>query len=300
MDLLNKMATYVRVVDSGSFAAAAKQLRVSSAAVSRQIAALEVELRAPLITRSTRRMAITAEGRRYYERCVRILREVDDAQQVGRADDLGGMLRITAPVTFGLACVAPQMGTLMQKYPGLVVELLLEDRLADLAPEGFDIAIRVGTSPPASTELVATKLVTFRRLLVASPQYLKRHGEPKRPEALVRHDTLMHFMGQTDTWTLQRTREEAEVRVRPRVAFRCNALHALRELAIEGAGIALLPEWFVANPVAAGKLRLVLPAWHQSEVTANAIHRRDQRGAVRVKAVIDHMRRGLLATMGTP
>lgn len=127
MDLLTKMATYVRVVESGSLTAAAKQLRISSAAVSRQIATLERELGVSLLARSTRRMAVTVPGRRYYERCVRILRDVEDAQTVKESDEVEGLLKISAPVTFGLACVAPQMNALMKKHPGLVVDLQLED-----------------------------------------------------------------------------------------------------------------------------------------------------------------------------
>lgn len=293
MDLLSKMATYVRVVESGSFSAAAKQLRISSAAVSRQIAALEGELRVSLITRSTRRMAITAQGRSYYERCVRILREVDDAQRVGETGEIEGPLRISAPVTFGLACVAPQMAALMTKHPGLLIDLQLEDRLVDIMPEGFDVAIRVGSAPPQSTELVAQKLLTYERALVAAPRYLKKHGEPARPEALAAHDAVMHLMGPADTWTLHR--DEREVRARPRVVFRSNALHALRDLAIQGAGVALLPEWFVRDALASGALKAVLAAWRPGPVTANAIYRKDPRGAARVKTFIEHLRGALEA-----
>ena len=297
MDLLAKMATYVRVVESGSFSAAAKQLRISSAAVSRQIATLEAELRVSLLTRSTRRMAVTPQGRRYYERCVRILRDVEDAQMVGKSDEVEGLLKISAPVTFGLACVAPHMNALMRKHPGLLVELKLEDRLVDLSPEGFDVAIRVGSEPPPSTELIAHTLLTYERSLVASPGYLKKHGTPMSPEALAGHDALMHLMGPTDTWILRRG--ERDARVRPTVVFRSNALHALRELAIDGAGMALLPGWFVAPAVSSGQLRVVLSSWRATPVSVNAIYRRDARGALRVKALIDHLR-GSFAAQGPP
>jgi LysR family transcriptional regulator, transcriptional activator for dmlA len=291
MDLLNKMATFVRVVESGSLTAAAKQLRISSAAVSRQITTLESELRTSLLTRSTRRMAVTPPGRRYYERCVRILRDVEDARKIDESDGVDGLLKISAPVTFGLACVAPQMSALMKKHSGLLVELHLEDRLVDLTPEGFDVAIRVGSDPPPSADLIAHKLMTYQRTLVAAPSYLKKHGSPRSPELLANHATLMHFMGPTDTWTLRRG--EDEVRVRPRVVFRSNALHALRELAIDGAGIALLPEWFVAPELASQHLRIILPSWRPLPVIANAIYRKDQRGAPRVKALIEHLRSSL-------
>ncbi|HEY2517433.1 MAG TPA: LysR family transcriptional regulator [Polyangiaceae bacterium] len=288
MDLLSKMSTYVRVVESGSFSAAAKQLRISSAAVSRQIATLEEELRVPLLARTTRAMAVTAAGRRYYERCVRILRDVDEAQSLARGDELEGVLRVSAPVTFGLACVAPLMHGLMQRHPGLLLELQLEDRAVDLTPEGVDVAVRVGMPPPERTDLVAHALVTYERVLVASPSYLRKRGTPPRPESLAKHDALMHFMGPTGSWTLRSG--EHEVRVRPRVAFRSNALHALRQLAAQGDGIAQLPRWFVGPALASGELRLVLGEWRPEPVTAHAIHRTEQRGTARVKTMIDYLR----------
>ena len=296
MDLLSKMTTFVRVVESGSMAAAAKQLRISAAAVSRQISTLEADLQVPLLLRSTRKMTLSPHGQRYYERCLRILREVEDAQTIDKSDELAGILKISAPVTFGLACVAPQMHALMKKHPGLVIELQLEDRFVDLATEGVDIAIRVGGEPPASTNLIAHKLVTYQRILVAAPRYLKKHGIPKRPESLAKHDTLMH-LGLTDSWTLQRGEHEA--RVRPNAVFRSNALHAIRELAIQGAGIALLPQWFVAAALSENALHVVLPGWNPGLVTANAIHRKEHRGALRVKTVIEHLRTALVQLFET-
>lgn len=133
--------------------------------------------------------------------------------------------------------------------------------------------------------------MTYSRTLVASPRYLKKHGTPARPEALARHHALMHLMGPTDTWILRRGDHEA--RVRPKVVFRSNALHALRELAIDGAGITLLPEWFVVPAISSGSLRAVLPSWRARPVTANALYRKDERGALRVRALIEHLRTSL-------
>jgi DNA-binding transcriptional LysR family regulator len=291
MDVLARMATYVRVVESGTLSAAAKQLRISSAAVSRQISGLEAELKVTLLTRTTRRMVITAAGRRYYERCLRILREVDEAQSLGKQGELDGLLRINAPVTFGLACVAPHLRGLMTRHPGLLLELQLEDRLVDIAPEGFDVAIRVGRQPPESTELIAHEIVTYGRQLVASPEYLKKRGVPRRPEALAKHDGLMTFQGGADTWTVHQG--EVEARIRPRVILRSNALHAIRDLATGGAGVAMLPSWFVAEALAARRLQVVLPEWRLGTVTAYAIYRREQRGAPRVRALIEHLSRAL-------
>lgn len=289
MDLFEKMATYVRVVEAGSFSAAAKQLRISSAAVSRQIAGLESELGAALLVRTTRRMVLTPAGSRYYERCLRVLREVEEAQAAGRGDAWSGLVKVNAPVTFGLACVVPHVHALMAEHPGLRIDLHLEDRLVDLLFDGVDVAIRVGSMPPESTEIVAHELLSFRRVLVASPQYLKRKGEPRTPEALAKHDALTYAAGaQAEAWRL--ISEEREARVHLNVVFRCNALHAVRDLARSGAGVALLPAWLVTEEVERGALRVVLPSWKSAPVRVNALHRSEHRGAPRVVTLIEHLR----------
>ncbi len=299
MDLLEKMATFVRVVEAGSFSAAAKQLRLSPAAVSRQISTLEEELRVPLIRRTTRKMSITPAGRGYYERCLRILREVDDAQALGRTGATEGLLSISAPVTFGLACIAPHLGPFMAVHPGLRVELRLEDRLIELALEGVDVAIRVGSVLPDSTDVIAHELMSFRRVLVAAPAYLKKRGEPKTPEALAKHDALAYPSGDApDSWTL--VHQGREARVRLNAVFRSNAPSALRALAIDGTGIALLPAWFVEEDLERRTLRLLLPGWETEPVAVRALHRREHRGSARVRALVEHLREAYRRSAWTP
>jgi DNA-binding transcriptional LysR family regulator len=289
VDLLEKMATYVRVAEAGSFSAAAKQLRISPAAVSRQIAALEAEVGVGLLLRSTRRMSITAAGRSYYERCVRILREVEDAQAIGRDGALDGILKVSAPVTFGLARVVPHVRALMAAHPGLRVDLRIEDRLVDLVLEDVDVAVRVGGRIPESTELVAHPLSSFRRVVVAAPAYVKRKGVPRTPEALAKHDALTYSAGAgSDVWTLSSGDREARVRVN--ATFQSTAPDALRELATGGAGIALLPDFLVAADLEARSLQRLLPAWETAPVPVSALHRTVHRGALRVRALIDHLR----------
>jgi DNA-binding transcriptional LysR family regulator len=293
MDLLDKMATYVRVVEAGSFTAAGKQLRISSGAVSRQIATLEDELRTTLLRRSTRRMEVTVAGRRYYEACLRVLREVEDAQATGRGSSHEGPLQVTAPVTFGLERVVPHVAGLMAKHPGLRLDLRLEDRLLDLALEGVDAAIRVGHAPAQSADVVAHPLASFRRLLVASPAYLKKHGEPKTPEALAKHEALTYAVaGLADTWTLRDDTREARVRLN--VTFRSNAPHAVRELAMAGTGIGLLPEWLVTEQTRSKALRVVLPGWRGGPVSVYALHRTEHRSTRGVRALIEHLRQAYL------
>jgi DNA-binding transcriptional LysR family regulator len=169
------------------------------------------------------------------------------------------------------------------------LDLRLEDRLIDLVIDGVDVAIRVGSAPPDSADLVAHRLMSFRRVLVASPAYLKRAGEPKTPEALAKHDALAFAGGTvTDRWTLRSVEREAHVHIN--VAFRSNALHAVRELAVSGAGIALLPAWLVSDEVTRRALRILLGAWQTEPVPVNAIHRTEHRGSRRVRALVDHLR----------
>lgn len=284
MDLLEKMATYVRVVEAGSLSAAAKQLRISPAAVSRQVATLERELRVPLLRRTTRRMSVTPAGRSYYERALRVLREVDDAQGIGRTAETAGLLSVSAPVTFGLACVVPELSSFMTAHPGLRMDLRLEDRPIDLALEGVDLAVRVGGAPPDSTDVIAHELTSFRRVLVAAPSYLKSHGVPGTPEALAKHDALA---GAVDSWTLVGREREAGVRLN--VVFRSNAPSALRALAVGGRGVAILPEWFVEDEIERGALRIVLRGWETEPVQVRGLHRREHRGSARVRALLEHL-----------
>jgi DNA-binding transcriptional LysR family regulator len=289
MDLLDKMATYVRVVEAGSLSAAGKQLRISSGAVSRQIAALEEELRRTLLRRTTRRMEVTAEGRRYYEACLRVLHQVDEAQAVGRGTGHEGALQITAPVTFGLERVVPHMAGLMAKHRGLHLDLRLEDRLLDLALAGVDVAIRVGSPPAPTADVIAHPLGSFRRLLVASPAYLKKRGEPNTLEALAKHDALTYTTpGVAGRWTLFDEGREASVRLN--VVFRSNAPHAVRELAIAGAGIGLVPEWLVEEHTRSKRLRVVLPAWRSAPASVYVLHRTEHRGTGAVRALVEYLR----------
>ena len=289
MDLLEKMATYIRVVESGSFSAAAKQLRISAAAVSRQIATLEDGLRAELVRRTTRNMSITPVGRSYYERCLRILREVDDAQGIGRTAATQGLLTDSAPFTFGLECIVPYASSFMTAHPGLRLDLRLEDRFVDLALEGIDVAVRVGSmAAPDRTDVVAHELLSYRRAIVAAPAYLRRCGEPKTPEALAKHNAVVWLGDGVDTWTLRG--REREARVRLNSVFRSNSPSALRALALDGAGIAMLPDWLVADDINRGTLRLVLPGWETQPIIARAMYRRKDRGAARIRAFVEHLR----------
>jgi DNA-binding transcriptional LysR family regulator len=294
MDLLEQMTTFVRIVDAGSLAAAARQLRLSPAAVSRQLSALETQIGVPLLLRSTRHLAVTDVGREYYGRCLRILREVDDAQTLARTgQDTAGLLRVSAPVTFGLARIAPLLPGLLAAHRALRIDLRLEDRIIDLVGDGVDVAIRTGIAPPDSDALVAHVLQRYGRVVVGSPAYLQRAGEPTEPEALARHQLLQHLPGggTLGRWSFEREGRQADVVAE--ATLRSNALAAIQQAAIAGAGLALLPDWLVGDAVAAGHLRVILRDWRTAPVTVFALHRAELRGAARVRTFVEWIRRAL-------
>jgi DNA-binding transcriptional LysR family regulator len=288
MDLLAQMTTFLRVVDGGSLSAAARAQRLSLAAVSRQLRALEEDLGVALLVRSTRHLQVTDAGRAWYDHCLRVLREVERGRESVRADaSASGSLVISASVTLGARFVVPFVPALVKKNPRLELDLRLEDRPVDLVGEGVDVAIRGGIAPPDSTAFVAHPVVRFRRVLVASPGYLRRAGAPKRPEQLATHACLLQAgaLGASSRWTLADGHEERHAEVRGPI--RTTTPTVLRDLAHASLGIAFLPEWLVADDLEAGALRRVLAPWTSLPVTAWAIHRTEQRGSRRIQALLD-------------
>lgn len=291
MDLLEQMTTFVSVVDGKSLSAAARARRLSLPAVSRQLRALELELGASLIVRSTRRLRVTDAGLAWYERCKRVLREVDEGRAAARdTKGVNGRLVISAPLTLGANVIVPRLPKLADQHPHLIIDLRLEDQLIDLVAEGVDAAVRAGSPPPDSTAFVAHAIFSMERILVASPRWLKRHGTPREPEQLTRHDSLIQVTpaGIVVPWFLGLDGGREGTRaIDVHGRLRSNAPSALRDLALQGAGVAFLPDWLVAHDIQRGKLRRVLPKWSSAPITAWLIHRAELRGAPRIRAFLD-------------
>jgi DNA-binding transcriptional LysR family regulator len=285
MDLLDRMATFVDIVDAGTLSAAARRQRLSLAAVSRQLAALERELGTSLILRTTRALQVTPAGRQLYDHAVRALREVEIARASVRG--AGGALRVSAGVSLGLERLVPIVAELAAAHPALAIELRLEEHASDLVRDGVDVALRAGLAPPDSTAYIARELTRFPRWVVAAPRYLRAHGTPKTPQALAKHAAIIQVSdaGDLASWTL------GDTSVRVRGALRCTTPTAIRELAAAGCGIALLPDWLVAADLAAGRLRRVLPDHATPPVVLWALHRIELRDAPRVRAFLDHVTR---------
>lgn len=292
MDRLAQMKTFQRVVETGSLTAAARQLRLSVAAISRQIADLEAQLGTSLVVRSTRRLAMTEAGTRYYASCVRILRDVESAEDDARsARTVSGLLTVSAPVSFGLERVWPKLPELARAHPGLRIDLRLEDHVVDLIGDGVDVALRLNVAAPDASSVIAHALGTTTRCLVASAAWLKKHGEPRSPAGLARLPCVVHLASGDAPVPWRFTRDAEVVVVEPSATLRTTALLAIRQAVLAGQGLAVLPRWLVEEDLAARRLRVVLPAWELPPVHVAAVHRADLRGAPRVRVFLDHLRR---------
>ena len=294
MDLLEHMQSFVRVVEGKSLSAAARAQRSSLSAVSRQLSALERELGVTLVVRSTRRLHVTEAGQLWYGHCVRILRDVREAQASVRSpDSVRGSLVVSASLTFGSVLVVPKLPALARAYPRLSIDLRLEDHLVDLVAEGVDVALRAGSPPPDSTAYVAHPLMSMERILVASPAWLKRRRAPRTPEDLADAEGLIQVTtkGATIRWTLRSSGSAEEVRhIDPRGTLRSNAPLVLHDWARAGAGVAYVPDWLVAEDLRRGVLKRVLPDWSSRPLMAWAVHRAELRGTANLKVLLGALR----------
>lgn len=288
MDKLDAMQAFVRVVDLGSFAEAARALGLTRSAVSKAVMELEQVLGARLLDRTTRRVGTTEAGLAYYERCVDILSRVEETElQVSRLhDEPKGVLKVNAPVSFGTLHLGPILASFMASYPDLKVELTLNDRFVDPIEEGVDVTIRIAVL--ADSSLIARKLAPARRVLVASPSYLASKGEPVSPEDLVRHRCLNYG----HTTTLQRwqlTSGGTIINVPINAALCCNNGDVLRAAALEGQGITKLPTFIVGPDIRAGRLRMVLPKHSPTELGIYALYAPNRYLAAKTRALVDFL-----------
>ncbi len=258
MDQLSAMATFVRVVDAGSLSGAARTLPSSLTSVSRQISALEERYGTQLLLRTTRRLALTLDGRILYERAKSLLNEFKEIEATlsrGRHEP-SGRIRISAPTLMGRLLIAPLLAEFLRRYPALTLDLLLVDRAVDMVEEDIHLSLRVGHLP--DSQLVARKLADLRMIVCASPAYLERRGVPRTPADLSRHDCLV--FSDTPGIAAWRFREGVGTERRIRIAGRLwmNSLDALVSAAKEGAGIVRVPSWQVEADIAAGGLQRIL------------------------------------------
>lgn len=289
MDRLAAMTAFVRVAETHSFSEAARRLRISKSLVSRQVAALETELGARLFNRTTRSLALTEAGRGYFDQLVQILADIDMANQsVNQL--LGtprGVLRINAPMTFGVAHLAPALPDFLARYAEVEIDMTMNDRFVDLTEEGFDMAIRIGKL--AESSLVARKLAPVRRMVCASPAYLERCGAPQTPDDLIHHACFRYTnMAQSDEWSFQNA-DGRPWPVQVSGPLRINNGDALRIAALKGLGMASLPSFMVGPDLQAGNLVSVLTPFIRQEGAVYAVYPSTRHLSPKVRAFVDFL-----------
>ena len=283
MDRLEAMHVFVTVADLRGFAPAARKLRLSPSAVTRLIAALEEHLGARLLQRTTRQVRLTDVGTRYLERARRILADVEEADGSARAERNrpGGRLVVSAPVGFGRLHVGPVMTDYLKRYPEVTCELRLSDNLVNLVEDAVDAAVRIGHL--ADSSLVARQVGEMRRITVATPGYLKRHGEPRTPQGLAGHQTIL--FGPATAWRFAQDGHDIEVTPSPR--FTSNSADAALQYAEAGGGITRVLAYQAAEGLKRGRLKILLAKYEQPALPIHIVYPTSRLLSAKVRAFID-------------
>ncbi|WP_431674562.1 LysR family transcriptional regulator [Rhizobium leguminosarum] len=287
---LNDILIFMAVVDAGSFIAGGQALGLSRSAAGKAVIRLEDRLGARLLNRTTRTLNLTDEGRMFYERGLQILALVDEAEAsvAGQNSTPRGVLRLTVPDAFGRLVVLPLLEKYLQAWPDIQVEVSFTDRLADIVEEGFDLAIRIGATA-TDTRLVSRVIATYKALLCASPAYLAERGEPRDIDDLAVHDCLI-FAGrnQRQGWRF-RGEGGSWIKAQGRSRLRLDSAEAIRDAALAGLGIALLPDFLVADDLVTGRLRQILPDLETDDVKIVTLYPDKRLLEPRVRRFIDLM-----------
>lgn len=290
MDKLRALIVYRRVVELGSFKAAADDLNLSKAAVSKNIYELEDYLQSPLIQRTTRKLHVTDQGQSYYQQICRVLDNLAqaDLSVLESADALKGRLKISVPMSFGLVEINPLICAFMQQHPALAIELLMTDQYIDLMEQGVDIAVR-GGAPLVDSSLRSRKLTDIKRVLCASADYLKRSPPLLSPADLSQHQCLVYSLSSSaQRWSFKKQQQQQDIEL-PVSRYTVNNGLALAQTAKLGHGIALLPEYFVKQALAQGELQQVLPDWQTEQHSLYIIYPYHKEQSQKVRAFIDFM-----------
>ena len=290
MDRLTSMEIFARVAEAKSFSEAARRLKLSKSSVSKHVMALEDRLGARLLNRTTRRLSLTEVGTAYHEWCARIISDVEEAESsVTRLHtEPRGTLRINAPMSFGTLHLAPAIPDFLVRYPGVQVDLTLNDRFVDLVEEGFDVSIRIGQL--ADSSLIARRLTPIRTVACASPGYLRAHGRPSTPADLAGHNCLVYsYLTAGDVWIFSGPAGEVTVRVSGN--FRVNNGDAMRAAALRGLGIVLIPSFIVGGDLRSGALEAVLIDYAGREAAAYAIYPHNRHMSAKLRVFVDFLAR---------
>ncbi|WP_281459657.1 LysR family transcriptional regulator [Pseudomonas rhizophila] len=292
MNLFDAMQMFVRVVERGSFSAVARELNLGQPAVSKQIRALEQHLGGALFARSTRHLALTDQGQRFYIHSKEILSSLDTARLsfTRGQEQIAGPLRVAAPVSFGRLCIAPLMREFLARHPQVQIDLKLNDQNEDVLKENIDVAIRIGVVK--NEGLVAVSLGDSPRRVYAAPAYLQQHGTPLEPADLARHNCLgFTLLEHYDVWRFDQQDKQHRVTIKGNVTS--NSSEAIREMVLSGLGISLSPQWLFAADVRQGTVSSLLEAYQPVALPISAVFSQDRRRSARTRAFVDFLRERL-------
>ncbi len=286
MDRLTSLTVFARVVENGGFSAAARRLNMSTTVVSNHVQALEDRLGARLLNRTTRKVSLTEIGQQYYERCIQILFDLEEADSMAGSlhSTPRGTLRIYTS-THIMHFIAPVTGEYLEANPEVTIDLTIGERMVDLVEEGYDIAIR--TIPPPDSSLIVRRLTPWRHILCCSPDYAARHEMPKTLSDLTRHNCMRYvFYPFGDEWTfIDAAGKTASIRIGGNVVT--NSAELLRLLTLRGQGLCLAPSFVVADDVASGKLTRVLPHFTPVEFSISALYLHRLHLSAKIRSFID-------------
>lgn len=285
MENLAALITFARVVEKGSFSAAAVRLGVSKATVSKEIARLEDELGVRLLHRSTRRVALTDVGTALYERCARIAAEVEEAERIASTlqEQPRGTLRVTCSMSFAHRWLSPRLPRFLATYPDVEVDLICSEQIVDLVEQRFDVALRI--TRLADSSLIARRLGPSRRRVLASPAYLARKGRPAAPPDLAQHQCLLYSyeLSGPDSWRV------GEHTVPVRAVLRSNSGEVLREAAVNGLGLVVLPDFIASDDLVNGTLVDVFPDIVDAAASVWAVYPHARHVPTKVRAFVDFL-----------
>ena len=285
---LNEVTIFVKVVEAGSFIGASRVLNIPKSTVSRKIAQLEQALGIRLLQRTTRKVNLTEVGRLYFDRCVKILGDLEEANlAVAQMQAVPyGTLRLSASVVFGVTILNQWLAEFVRQYPQVNMEVLLTNQYVDMVDKGIDVAVRSG--PLADSSLVAHPLGAVSYWLCASPTYLETHGEPTSPHDLIHHSCLSivsETLSELIPWTMKRGKEQLEIKAPNRL--RANDFLLIKELLLNGCGIAYVPNILVLDEVQAGTLVRVLADWQLIERELYLVYPSDHHLSPKVRAFVE-------------